>query len=267
VAVAAVNGIRLAYQDLGEGEPVVLVMGTGSGGRAWHLHQVPALLEAGHRVVTFDNRGIPPSDECAGGFTVHDLVEDVVGLVDHLGLGPCHFVGTSMGSYVVQELALAHPGLVRRAVLLATRGRPDVMGSALARAERELYDLGVALPPRYDAVVQALTNLSPRTLDDPRLARDWLEILELTSGRGAGVRAQLDLDPLADRLEAYRAIAAPCLVVAFEHDLVAPPYLGREVAEAIPGGEFQVVDGCGHYGYLEDPVTVNKSIVEFFRRS
>ena len=81
---------------------------------------------------------------------------------------------------------------------------------------------------------------------------------------GPGYRAQLDLDPV-DRLDAYARIAVPCHVIAFADDMVTPPHLGREVALAIPGASFEMLPGCGHYGYLEDPAAVNKSVVEFFR--
>lgn len=267
MAVVPVNGISLNYEDSGgPGEPVVLVMGSGASGRAWHLHQVPALTAAGFRVVTFDNRGIPPTDVCAEGFTVRDLAEDVIGLVEYLGLGPCRLVGTSMGAYVVQELALLRPALVRQAVLMATRGRVDAMRRALTAAEIELYDSGVELPRRFDAVVQAMRNLSPRSLSDDTAVRDWLDVLEVTSGTSPGERVHMTLDPEPGRLDAYRNITVPCHVIAFQDDLVTPPELGREVADAIPGATFEALAGCGHFGYLEDPSAVNKSIVEFFRR-
>ncbi|MEU9291573.1 alpha/beta hydrolase [Streptomyces sp. NPDC048275] len=265
--VVPVNGIRLSYEDSGGvGEPVVLVMGSGTSGRAWHLHQVPALKAAGYRVVTFDNRGIPPTDVCAEGFTVRDLVDDLVGLIEHLGLGACRLVGTSMGAYVVQELALVHPQLVRQAVLMATRGRVDAMRRALSAAEIALYDSGVTLPPRFDAVVQVMRNLSPRSLSDDVSVGDWLDVLEATSGTGPGERVHMTLDPEPARLAAYRSISVPCHVIAFQDDLVTPPALGREVAEAIPGATFEEISGCGHFGYLEDPEAVNKGIVEFFRQ-
>ncbi|MGI5392223.1 alpha/beta fold hydrolase [Streptomyces sp. CA-251251] len=265
--IVSVNGISLNYDDSGgPGEPVVLVMGSGASGRAWHLHQVPALRDAGHRVITFDNRGIPPTDVCAEGFTVHDLVRDLAGLIEHLGLGACRLVGTSMGAYVVQELALARPELVRQAVLMATRGRVDAMRRALTAAEIALYDSGTTLPPRFDAVVQAMRNLSPRTLADDTAVGDWLDVLEATSGSGPGERVHMTLDPVPARLDAYRAISVPCHVIAFQDDLVTPPGLGREVAEVIPGASFEEIPGCGHFGYLEDPDAVNKSVVEFFRQ-
>ncbi|MCP2170061.1 alpha/beta fold hydrolase [Goodfellowiella coeruleoviolacea] len=263
--IVTVNGIRLNYEDVGAGDPVVMVMGTGSGGRVWHLHQVPAFIAAGYRVITVDNRGIPPSDECAEGFTVDDMAADIAALVEHLGLGPCRLVGTSLGAFVVQELALARPSLVRQAVLMATRGRADVFRTAVARAEIALHDSGAVVPPVYDAIYRAVQNLSSRTLNDDAAMTDWLDLFELSPITGPGVRAQLELSLSDNRLAAYRSIEVPCQVIAFEHDLNAPPHLAREVADAIPGARFDVVPGCGHYGYLEDPVAVNKIIVEFFR--
>lgn len=258
------DGVRLHYDSAGGGEPVMLVMGTGGSGRVWHLHQVPALVDAGFRVVTPTNRGIEPSDPCGHGFGIDDLVADLARLVEELGLGPCRFVGTSMGSYIVQELALARPELVEQAVLIATRGRLDRFRRALGRADRELYDSGVDLPPRYDAAVRAMQNLSPRSLDDEQSITDWLDVFEMSGHSGPGFRAQLEIDP-RDRLPAYAAITAPCHVIAFADDLVTPPYLGREVAQAVPGATFEVLRNCGHYGYLEDPDAVNAAIIGFFR--
>ncbi|MFD6877369.1 MULTISPECIES: alpha/beta fold hydrolase [unclassified Streptomyces] len=272
-----VNGIRLHYYDNPADKPaaptgsgraapaVLLIMGSGSKGRAWHLHQVPALVAAGLRVITFDNRGIAPSDECAGGFGLADLVADTAALIEELRLGPCQVVGTSMGAYVAQELALARPELVDRLVLMATRGRADAVRSALSRAEIELYDTDVRLPASYEAVIEAMQMLSPTTLDDDQRARDWLDLLELTRASGPGSRAHLGITVGSDRRTAYRDIRVPTRVIAFEDDLISPPRLGREVAEAIPGAEFEVLPDCGHYGYLEQPEAVNKSLIGFLR--
>lgn len=266
MTVATVNGIRINFDDTGgPGEPVLLIMGSGGSGRAWHLHQVPALVSAGFRVITFDNRGIPPSDVCPEGFTIEDLVADTAGLIEHLDLGPCRIVGQSMGAHVAQELAVARPELVAQLVLMATRARTDALRGALARAELELDDSGVRLPAAYEAVVQAMQNLSPRTLNDDTLIRDWLDIFELTQTSGPGHRAQLGLDIMPDRRAAYQQISAPCRVIAFADDLISPVALGREVANTIPIADFEVISNCGHYGYLEDPAAVNQSIIEFFR--
>jgi pimeloyl-ACP methyl ester carboxylesterase len=263
--LAAINNIKLNYEVAGSGEPVVMMMGTGSGRRVWQLHQVPALTAAGYQVITFDNRGIPPSDECAAGFTVTDLVGDLAGLIEHLGLGACRVVGTSLGAQVTQELALARPDLVTQAVLIATRGRTDAIRAALARAENTLHAAGVTLPAGYRAAVQAMQMLSPATLHDDRKMADWLDLLELSPPPGPGVQAQYRLDPMSNRLAAYSDIRVPCHVIAFADDLVTPPEHGREVADAIPHATFDLIPGCGHYGYLEDPAAVNRSILGAFR--
>ncbi|GHF71784.1 pimeloyl-ACP methyl ester carboxylesterase [Amycolatopsis bartoniae] len=260
--LAAVNGVKIPYQDTGSGEPVVLVMGTGATGRVWHLHQVPALVDAGYRVITFDNRGTSGDDT---DFTIDDLVADTAALIEHLELGPCRLVGTSMGAQVVTELALARPELVTQAVLMATRGRSDVMRRTMNEAERELRDTGLELPPKYEAVSRALQNLSPRTLNDDVAVRDWLELFTMSPTIWTpGLRAQLRLSIEGNRLPAYRAIDVPCLVIGFADDVRLPAYLAKEVADAIPSARYVELPDCGHYGYLERPDAVNAAIVTFF---
>ncbi len=263
--VVELNEIRLSYQVTGSGELVVLVMGTGSSGRVWQLHQVPALVAAGYRVATVDNRGIAPSDECASGMTIDDLVGDTAALIEHLGGGPARVVGTSLGARVVQELALARPDLVSQAVMMAAHGRTDPVQSRLSVGERALYDARIELPSAYYAAITALLNLSPRTLNDRVAVLEWLDVFEFSgSGISAGVRAQLEVEDFPDRLAAYSRIRVPSLVIGFADDLMVPPYLAREVAETIPGARYEEIKDCGHFGYLERSTEVNKLLVEFF---
>lgn len=265
--VARINGIDIGYDDTGQGEPVVMIMGSGAAGRAWHLHQVPALVRAGYRVITFNNRGIPPTDACVEGFTVDDLVADTAGLIEHLRLGPSRVVGTSLGAHVAQEMCLVRPELISQVVLIATRARDDVMRRTLARAEREFHDSGGQLTPLYSAVLRAVQYLSPATLREDKEIQDWLDIFEMSPVTQApGYRAQLDIEIGAGRLAAYRAIRVPALVVGFADDVILPPHLSREVADAIPGARYAEVRDAGHYGYLERPDQVNELLLDFFAR-
>jgi pimeloyl-ACP methyl ester carboxylesterase len=269
VPFVVVNGIKTRYLDEGAGEVVLLIAGTGSSADVWRMHQFPAFVAAGYRVIAYDNRGIGPVGEWTEGlegFTVDDLARDAAGVIEKLGLGPVRVLGTSMGAYVAQELALARPDLVRQAVFMASRARGDAARKALALAEAALYDSGAGLPASYRAVVRALQMLSPRTLNDDQNIRDWLDLLELAPPDGPGVRAQLALEPMPDRRAAYRAITVPCQVISFEHDLITPPHAGEELAGLLPGAGFELVPDAGHYGYLENPDAVNKSVLEFFTR-
>jgi pimeloyl-ACP methyl ester carboxylesterase len=242
-----------------------MIMGTGSPGRVWELHQVPALLAAGYRVCTFDNRGIAPSFEAPSGMTIDELAADTAGLIELLDEGPALVVGTSMGARVAQELALARPELVRKAVFMAGHGRLDQFQKTLSFGEHELDASGIELPVKYGAAITAVMNLSPATMADPNAARDWLDLFEFTGGPVTpGIRAQRRMDHDFDRMQAYRGIKVPCLAIGFADDRMIPPYLSREVAEVIPGARYQEVPDAGHYGYLERPEAVNKILLDFF---
>ncbi|MFC0531674.1 alpha/beta fold hydrolase [Phytohabitans kaempferiae] len=263
----SVNGIQLRYDVSGTGEPVVLVAGTATSGRVWYLHQVPSLTSAGYQTITFDNRDLAGAGPTAGPVLVEDLVADTVELIERLELGAVRLVGFSLGARVAQEVALTRPDLLRCAVLMGTRGRLDRWTRALGLAEQELADAGVALPASFAAAFRAMQYLSRRTRADDRQTRDWLEIFELAAEANGGQpepRRHVRFEQLAeDRIVAYRDIKVPCLVIAFGDDLVTPPHLGREVAEAIPGGRYREIPDCGHYGYLERPSEVNAALLDF----
>jgi pimeloyl-ACP methyl ester carboxylesterase len=262
MSLIEIDGVRLNYDDLGKGPAVLFIAGSGARGRTWHLHQVPALVAAGYRVVTFDNRGIAPSDTPAK-VTMADLVADAAGLIERLGLAPARVVGSSLGARIAAELSLTRPDLVDRAVLMATRGRTDAYLEALIAGERALHDSGVRLPGEYLAVVRAAQNLSRRTLADDRAVQDWLDVFQLPLPDTTAA-SELDIDMKEDRLGAYGEIAVPCLVVGFADDLLAPPERGREVAAAIPGARYTEIADAGHYGYLERPEPVNAALLHHF---
>ena len=114
--IAKVNGINVHYDDYGSGPPVVLVTGTGSTGRGWTPHQVPALTAAGYRTITIDNRGVAAHRYRPGRIHLADMVADTVGLIDFLGIGSVSVVGFSLGGLIVQESLLAHPDVFSQAV-------------------------------------------------------------------------------------------------------------------------------------------------------
>jgi pimeloyl-ACP methyl ester carboxylesterase len=262
---AVVNGINLNYDDYGSGDPVVLVTGSGATGKMWTPHQVPALTAAGFRVITVDNRGMPPSDPCPDGFTIDDMVADTVGLIKLLGIGPCRIVGYSLGAIIVQELLLAYPDLITQAVLSATRGRTTAMHAAMSAAESDLAESGIVLPPRYAAAVHASQFLSPTTQNDESQIRSWLDVFEISLAPVSVNRSQHGLELFASRLEEYRKIRSECLVIGFQDDLIAQPHFCREVADSIPGCRYEEIAGCGHYGYLEQPEAINSLIIDYFR--
>ncbi|MCV7104146.1 alpha/beta fold hydrolase [Mycobacterium palustre] len=256
--------INLAYDDRGSGEPVVFIAGRGGAGRTWHPHQVPAFTAAGYRCITFDNRGIGATEN-AEGFTTQTMVGDTAALIESLGVAPARLVGVSMGSYIAQELMVARPELVSSAVLMATRGRLDRARKFFYDAEAELYASGIELPPALDARNRLLESFSRKTINDDAAVADWIAMFSTWPVKQTpGLRCQLDVSPQTNRLPAYRSIAAPVLVIGFSDDIVTPPHLGREVADAIPNGRYLQIADAGHLGFLERPQAVNTAALQFF---
>ena len=256
--------MNLAYDERGSGDPVLFIAGRGGAGRTWHVHQVPEFVRAGYRTITFDNRGIGATGQ-AGGFGVEQMVADTAALIEKLNAAPARIVAVSMGSFIAQELMLARPDLVRSAVLMATRGRHDVVRDFFRTAERDLSDSGVELPASYDAKLRLLESFSPKTLNDDVAVRDWIDMFTMWPNKPTpGTRAQLEVGPHGNRLPTYRSITAPALVIGFADDIVLPPHLGREVADALPNGRYLEIPDAGHLGFIEKPQVVNAAALKFF---
>ena len=196
------------------------------------------------------------------------MVADTAALIEKLDASPARIVAVSMGAFIAQELMLTRPELVRSAVLLATRGRHDRTRDFFRTAERELAESGVELPAAYDAKIRLLESFSPKTLNDDVVVRDWIEMFKMWPTKPTpGLRAQLDIGPQNNRLPAYRSITAPVLVIGFGDDVVLPPHLAREVAEALPNGRYREIPEAGHLGFIEKPQVVNAAALEFFADS
>lgn len=264
--LVTVNGLRLSYTSQGSGDPVLLVSPAAASSTIWQASQVPALLDAGYRVITFDNRGSAPSQVPPGPYRVPELVADTAGLIRALDLGPCRIMGASLGAMVAQELTLVRPDLVHSAVLLCTRGRTDRFRTLAAEVSARAVREGTGIDSGYAALNSMFQLFSQLTLMRDDTASDWFDVLSAFPQRGEGAAAQYEATRIDDRLAALSGITRPVLVVAFTDDVLMPVPLVREVADAIPGSHYVQFDGCGHFGFLERPDQVNAAVLEFFAR-
>jgi len=263
-----VDGVSIAYEVTGEGEPVVLVCGCGQPAIAWQLEQVPALTAAGYQVVTFDNRGVAPSSSPPAPYSIDDMVRDTLGLIDHLGLGPLRIAGYSMGGWVAETMAIRHADRVRGAVFIGSCNVATAWEKAITTVERDLARAGHDLPPLFFAT-ETLRYLPNHELQDDTVVDTWLALIGdqepwPNPGRLGQYEACLAWSNDLERTRAWPSISVPCLVLSFEHDVDSPPARAREAAATIPGARFVEIPGASHLGVFTHGQAVAAALVDFF---
>ena len=258
------NGQELYYEIHGDGPPLVLLMGIGYDSSLWTLAQVPA-LSTRFRVVLVDNRDAGRSAKANHPYEIADLADDLAGLLDALGIPRTHLLGLSMGGMIAQEFALRHPDRLDHLVLAGT-------GAAPARSAVDPIQIWNWLKAN-DATGEAfggqqfVSLFSAAFLRNHQAVQDTAELLASNpypicpEAYGRQADAYLRFDAL-DRLG---AVTAPTLVVVGEQDLLTPPWIAREVAEAIPGARFEIIRGNGssHIMPIERPADFNLLVTEF----
>jgi pimeloyl-ACP methyl ester carboxylesterase len=262
------DGVTIAYDVAGDGEPVVLVCGCGQPALAWHLGLGPKLAAAGYRVVTFDNRGVAPSSSPPAPYSIDDMVADTIGLLDHLGLETVRIAGHSMGGWIAETIATRHPDRVRAAALMGSCNVATAWEKAITTVERDLARLDYALPPLFYAT-ETLRYLPNRDLQDDTVVSTWLSLLEgapvwPNPGRLGQYEACLAWSNDLERTKAWPTIRVPCLVLAFEHDIDSPPARAREAAAVIPGARYAEIPDASHLGILTHVDAVAEALIEFF---
>ena len=265
---ALVNGITIDYTITGEGPPVLLICGTGQPADLWFA-QVADLAAAGHRVITFDNRGCGRSAAPPAPYQVADMAADTAALIEHLRLGPCDVVGYSLGGYIAQQLAVTRPGLVRRLVLIAGAGAAPAYALARAQAAVDLARVLDPLPPSVD-VADLLLSLHPMTQlqDDDDAVKMTISLIEAAgpwTNPGRLGQYQADLAWLQDssHLDRLRHITSPCLAMAFDHDCWFPPRVVRDAANRIPRCRYVELPDLGHGAPLLAADQVDPILAEF----
>jgi 3-oxoadipate enol-lactonase len=258
VPVAITENTSIDYDINGEGPPLILIGGLGFGRWGW-FKQVPAFTRH-FKTITFDVRG---ERDLRDG--VSDLVDDVVALMEHLKIKKTHVLGTSLGGFVAQELAIRRPDLVDRLVLVCTSygGRgPEAMSS------RALSDM-IGLPSL--SVEGAVRRGLETATSGAYRAEHPEEFEQLVRWRIA------DSPSLSTYYEQMRAgarfdlsrevgrITSPTLVIHGAEDRYVPLANAVALAEAIPDAKLRILDNAGHLVFIERFADVNREVVTFLK--
>jgi 3-oxoadipate enol-lactonase len=261
--VVTINGIDIDYLLEGEGpETVVMVNGLADEKESWG-YQTPDFLEAGYRVLTFDNRGVGKSSMPPGPYTTAQFASDTKALVDELGLSGFHMVGTSMGGMIAQEYAIAHGSDLKSLTLSSTYAAPGPFcGRMFAMWADIAPELGVPMVMR-DVTLWAFTLpfFETRASELEEFEAAMAEIAQPLDA----YLAQLSSIRTHDTTDRLAAIDVPTLVIAGEEDILIPVALSRRLHAAIAGSEWQTTPG-GHASIWEHPKPFNDAVIAFIAR-
>ncbi len=270
---ANLGGVTIAYDVFGPdtGEPVVLVCGLSQPAVGWHFATVPALTAAGYRVVTFDNRGVAPSSSPPAPYTIDEMVDDTVGLLDHLSLEAVHIAGYSMGGWIAETLTYRCPERVRSAVFIGSCNVGTSWEKAITTVERDLARLDNELPRWFNAV-ETMRYLPNHELQQDEVVDLWLSLIGdlepwANPGRLGQYEAALSWSLDVERTLRWPELTRPCLVLSFEHDVDSPPARARQAAGQIPGARFVEVAGASHLGVFTHAETVSGEMLRFLAQS
>lgn len=262
------DDVTIAYDVFGTGAPVVLVCGAGQPAVGWHLTVVPALVDAGYQVVTFDNRGVAPSSSPPAPYSIAAMVNDMIGLLDHLGLDRVRIAGYSLGGWVAETMAAEHPDRLDAAVFIGSCNVGTAWEKAITTVERDLARLDYDLPRLFFAT-ETLRYLPNHDLQDDTVVDTWLSLIgDLppwpNPGRIGQYEAALAWSNDIERTHVWPDISVPCLVLAFEHDVDSPPARARDAAAAIPDAQFVEIPGASHLGVFTHGDAVVAALLHFF---
>jgi 3-oxoadipate enol-lactonase len=260
----AKDGTRLHYQVVGRprGDPVLMIQGLGTDMSGWTLQRLA--FSPRFRTVAMDNRGAGRSDKPFGRYTLDEMADDAIAVLDDAGIDSAHIMGASMGGAIAQLVALRHSERVRSLVLACTacrnyQWRRELLTEWASIAnERGMGEM---------AKRAAHWVMAPRSIRRFWPAVGWFGPLAIGLPPHAftsQVRAILDAPE--EMIDVLSTLDVPTLVVVGNQDILTPRGDSEELAERIPDAELVVISGAAHGLMIEHATTFNRVVLDFLTR-
>jgi pimeloyl-ACP methyl ester carboxylesterase len=256
-----INDISMYYETHGQGEPLVLIAGFSVDMTTW----LPALefLKTRYQVILFDNRGAGQTDVPEGPYTISQLADDVAALCAGLCIKQAHFVGNSMGGFILQELARRHPELIKTAIISNSTMSIDCVFHLYVAAQFQLLKANAPLAALLQA--SCCWAFSYRFLALPGMLDQLIQIglnnpHPFTLTGYSGQYAALDQ---FDSRSWASTLRVPVLVLAGDQDLIFNERIVKQLADAIPAAKYHCFTECGHLPMMEYPEEFADIVSEF----
>jgi 3-oxoadipate enol-lactonase len=258
MATTQASGVEIHWDEIGEGTPVLLIMGHSFTAASWW--PVAPELATRHRVITFDNRGVGKSGSSRS-WTVQDMVSDAIAVLDAAGVVAAHVYGVSMGGGIALEMAISHPERVRSVVLGCTMAQTSVapppgrLKKALLRAVPSSLLLAMGGKGLYGDNAPA-----------DRVARDQQVLREAHIPKSGVIRQAEAVAAYSTTEEKVRAVTAPALVLHGTLDQAVAYEQGQRLATLVPGARLVTFDGARHNYLIDHGPEANAEVLSFFEQ-
>ena len=253
------GGAEIYYETTGDGDPLVMIMGLGADSRGWTMQQ--SAFAEHYRLVLIDNRAVGKSSTPSEPFTIAQMAEDTLAVMDDASIERAHILGVSLGGCIAQELVLAAPERVRSLALGSTYAGPTAWRSRIRELQLEiLRGQGIEALIRF----RALFIFTPGLFQS---APALMTIIEKTMAETPveGYLLQVDAAEAHDARARLGEITSPTLVLTGKRDILVPPELSSEVASLIPGAELDMFESA-HAIQLEEAERFNETVLAFFAK-
>jgi len=263
--VSATDGTRIHYEVTGKpgATPILMIQGLGASKNAWNLQRIA--MATRFRIISFDNRGAGRSDKPTAPFTLEQMAEDAIAVLDAAGIETAHVVGASMGGVISQIVAVKHPHRVRSLTLVCTACRNHPWRQELLQSWAKTAEEKGMIEVGKEA---AQWVMSPRSFRRLVPAFTWMGPLAALRPRHSFVsQIHAILNTREDLVDQLSTITAPTMVIVGNQDILTPRGDSEEIAERIPNAELVVISGAAHGLMMEHSSTLNKILIEFLQRT
>ena len=255
---ATVNGIQVAYEEMGDGEALVFVHGLGGTLHIWY--PVSQQLASDWKTLVYDVRGHGRTDKAPPPYTIDLWVDDLIALLDAARIERATVFGHSSGSLVAQRFAEREPGRANGLVLLGAISRFGDKGRASFEARAQAVESG-GIESFVDQFIKGAFHPSTHE-EHPEIGALMRDVV-LRNDPGSYVAAVNALINAPDIN--HSAIQCPTLVLVGDHDNATPKAMADELGAAIPGAIVKTVANAGHWCTLERPREIAAMAREFLR--
>ena len=263
--VPAADGTRIHYEVTGKSgaTPVLMIQGLGASKNAWNLQRIA--MATRFRCISFDNRGAGRSGKPTKPFTLEQMADDAIAVLDAAGIETAHVVGASMGGVISQIIAVKYPHRVRSLTLVCTACRNHPWRQELLQSWAKTAEAKGMIEVGKEA---AQWVMSPRSFRRLVPAFTWMGPLAALRPRHSFV-SQIDaiLNTREDLVDQLSTITAPTMVIVGNQDILTPRGDSEEIAERIPNAELVIISGAAHGLMMEHSSTFNKILIEFLQRT